>query len=361
MLAATLTIAPWTLRNYAAYGRLIPVETGLSYNLWAFNEPREDAGTIFRTLENIGNPAERADYASAKGLARLREDPAILLRKLWPNWVYTWRVKPIEDRFLQENYYSDVPLALFGAALLFDDALYLVIALAGIAGLVLWDQARTLRQEWRTERRGQRGAWRFVLGSRLAEPRWLMIGWVLYCLATMMPTMAAALPPLPVPGARAIRGLGAGQMGRHPKAQETRRPREATRVAWVPGRLVACAVGALVGGTVLAYYPWAGPRRTWRAAGIRSAALAWALATRSAHRGSTRARSTSATSTAGWCLATRARQRHRAGAGALQIRAEAGARLHPGGRAAGRPAARHWRRRRCARLRHGLCRPAAAC
>ncbi|MBK9941793.1 MAG: glycosyltransferase family 39 protein [Kouleothrix sp.] len=278
VLAATLTIAPWTLRNYAAYGRLIPVETGLSYNLWAFNEPREDAGTIFRTLENIGNPAERADYASAKGLARLREDPAILVRKLWPNWVYTWRVKPIEDRFLQENYYSDVPLALFGAALLFDDALYLVIALAGIAGLVLWDQARTLRQEWRTERRGQRGAWRFVLGSRLAEPRWLMIGWVLYCLATMMLTHGEAryrhfLFPALVPYA----AWALARMGRH-EGTETRRPREATRVAWSPGRLVACAVGALVGGTVLAYYPWGWATqnlaRGWYA---QRAALAWAL------------------------------------------------------------------------------------
>ena len=36
-----LPIIPWTLRNCAAYDRCILVETGLSYNLWAFNEPRE--------------------------------------------------------------------------------------------------------------------------------------------------------------------------------------------------------------------------------------------------------------------------------------------------------------------------------
>jgi hypothetical protein len=144
MLACTLffaccaaVIAPWTLRNCRAYGRCILVETGLSYNLWAFNEPREDQQTIFRTLEGIPNPAARADYASAKGLARLREDPAILWRKLWPNWTYLWRVKPIEDRFLLPTYYADPPPLVFLAALLFDDALYAALLVFGVAGLVL--------------------------------------------------------------------------------------------------------------------------------------------------------------------------------------------------------------------------------
>src|SRR4029079_17537812 len=112
LFSAALVIAPWTIHNYQAYGRAIPVETGLSYNLWAFNEPRESQEDIFHTLENIPNPAERSDYATAKGLARLREDPAILARKLWPGWVYLWRVKAIEDRFIQESYYSDVGLPL---------------------------------------------------------------------------------------------------------------------------------------------------------------------------------------------------------------------------------------------------------
>ncbi|WP_026370461.1 tetratricopeptide repeat protein [Kallotenue papyrolyticum] len=134
-LAAALTIAPWTLRNALAYGAFIPVETGLSFNLWMFNEPREDWDTIFRTLEAIPNPAARADYATAKGLARLREDPAILLRKLDPNWTYLWMIKPIEDRFLLPTYYADVGFGRFLLALILDDALYLAIAVLGIAGL----------------------------------------------------------------------------------------------------------------------------------------------------------------------------------------------------------------------------------
>ena len=135
-LCCGLTIAPWTLRNYLAYGEPIAVETGLSYNLWAFNEPREDDETIFKTLETIPNPANRADYATSKGLARLREDPAIVLRKLWPNWNAIWMIKPIEDRFLLPTYYQDVPLGVFALALLLDDALYVGLALLGLWGLV---------------------------------------------------------------------------------------------------------------------------------------------------------------------------------------------------------------------------------
>ncbi|WP_322816887.1 tetratricopeptide repeat protein [Chloroflexus sp.] len=134
--SAVIVVAPWTIRNCLSYRSCIVIETGLSYNLWAFNEPREDMATIFRVLENIPDPAERAAYATARGLERLREDPAIMLRKLWPNWLAIWRVKAIQDRFLLEDYRADPPPLLFLAALIFDDLLYGLIAVGGIAGLV---------------------------------------------------------------------------------------------------------------------------------------------------------------------------------------------------------------------------------
>ena len=134
LLMTLATIAPWTVRNWLAYGGFIPVETGLSYNLWAFNEPREDSDTIFRTLEAIPNPVARSDVATAKGLARLREDPAIVLRNIRRNWFYLWHVKPIEDRFPRASYFEDVPLGLFTLSLVLDDALYvLILAGAGVA------------------------------------------------------------------------------------------------------------------------------------------------------------------------------------------------------------------------------------
>jgi 4-amino-4-deoxy-L-arabinose transferase-like glycosyltransferase len=144
------TIAPWTIRNWRAYGGFIAVETGLSYNLWAFNEPRESIGDINRTLEAIPNPVARADYASAKGWERLREDPMIVVRKVLPNWIYLWRVKPIQDRFLQVSYYEDVPFAPFVGALVLDDALYLVVLMSAVVAFVVapWSRAKTLLGGW---------------------------------------------------------------------------------------------------------------------------------------------------------------------------------------------------------------------
>jgi tetratricopeptide (TPR) repeat protein len=127
-----LPILPWTARNCQAYGRCILIETGLSYNLWAFSEPREDQQTIFRILESIPNPAERADEATRRGLERLQEDPAIMLRKIQPNWIALWAVKPIQDRFLLASYYADAPPILFLSALVIDDLLYMLVALAAV-------------------------------------------------------------------------------------------------------------------------------------------------------------------------------------------------------------------------------------
>lgn len=139
-LLVTLTIAPWTLRNCRAYSACILIETGLSYNLWAFSEPRESFDTIHQTLEAILDPVERAAFASERGMERLREDPAIMLRKLPSNWIITWTIKPIQDRFLLADYRADPPPVVFLGSLLFDDLLYLLalsMALPGLAAMVL--------------------------------------------------------------------------------------------------------------------------------------------------------------------------------------------------------------------------------
>lgn len=137
LIGVLLPIAPWTIRNCLAYERCILIETGFSFNLWAFSEPHESRGTIYRTLEQIPDPAVRAAEASRRGMARLREDPMIVVRKLWPNWIDLWRIKPIEDRFLMSSYHDDPPPLLFLLALVFDDMLYAGILVNGVIGCTI--------------------------------------------------------------------------------------------------------------------------------------------------------------------------------------------------------------------------------
>ncbi len=136
-ICAGLVIAPWTFRNCRAYTSCVLVETGFAYNLWAFYEPREDLDTINRILEAIPDPVARADEATRRGLARLWEDPSIVLRKLPVEWSRLWAVKIIQDRFLLPSYYADPPPPVFLAGLLLDDLLYLVCLLLAASGLAL--------------------------------------------------------------------------------------------------------------------------------------------------------------------------------------------------------------------------------
>jgi 4-amino-4-deoxy-L-arabinose transferase-like glycosyltransferase len=243
-LALAAPIAPWTLRNCQAYGRCIVVETGFSYNMWAFNEPHASHETIFRTLEAIPNPAERADVATAHGMQRLREDPAILWRKLWPNWVYLWRVKPIQDRFLMESYYGDPSPLLFLGALLLDDALYLALVMAALFGVIF-------------------GIPRHLLAAPLrlcTAPHALLLLWLLYVVVATMLTHGEAryrhfLFPVLIPyAALALCRLPGRSIAMPPAAR------------WlVAGRsLLVALLLPLMLYTILSTYPW-----EWAARGAR--------------------------------------------------------------------------------------------
>jgi hypothetical protein len=273
VLATALVIAPWTLRNQLAYGRPILVETGLSFNVWFFSEPRENNDEIYAALESIPNPAERSDYATAKGMARLREDPTIVLRKLWPSWTSLWQVKPIEDRFIMESYYADAGLPLFAGALIFDDALYLVIALAAIAGLVLY-KAPAARRWAATALQ--------PLPAGVASPKTLVIVWVLYVVATVVFTHGEGryrhlLFPVLIPyAAWALASRGAPrEPARWRAALST--PRRAASL------LVIAALWALFLRATLPAYPWpwaaANLARGWHAT---VGDIAWALGQRAA-------------------------------------------------------------------------------
>lgn len=272
-----LTIAPWTLRNCRAYSACITVETGFSYNMWAFNEPRESMQEIFRTLEQIPDPAERAAFATDKGIQRLQEDPAILARKLLPNWVYLWRVKPIQDRFLMASYYADPPPLLFLWALLADDLLYLLILIGSVGGVAV-----ALWRAWHADHR-----WQHLL------PLALPLLWVAYVVVATMLTHGEAryrhfffsiLIPFAAIGATALPALW----------QSRRSPRQPLRLLLVSGSSVLLI--ALLH-TVTMHYPWEwaqrGAGRSWHTLrGDLALARGDALAAETAYRAALRYRRT---------------------------------------------------------------------
>ena len=77
-LAALVAIAPWTARNYALFGRFVPVSTNGGYNFWkAFN--KDSNGTHNRNFDlSIFTPVEEKDLDAVgygEGLRFIREHP----------------------------------------------------------------------------------------------------------------------------------------------------------------------------------------------------------------------------------------------------------------------------------------------
>lgn len=145
------TIAPWTIRNAIVYHRFIPLDTGAAYSLWAYYDggPAEDIEEINRALEAVPNPADRQAYALAQWQERLREDPGGMLRKVPRAFPYLLRLKPIEDRFLPLPY-REPEFLYFVLALLLDDGLYALIAVASLLALLFLptDRGKTLALLW---------------------------------------------------------------------------------------------------------------------------------------------------------------------------------------------------------------------
>jgi hypothetical protein len=167
-------VLPWTARNYALYGRLIPVDTLGQINLWL------DLDSVDRRVEHIetlrGMPqAERAGYALAQARAILAEDPWRPFESMWPTFQHIWKAQFIEDYFVKQSFFTR-PLRETAWLGLAGDVLWLIFTLAGLAGL-----AAPPREGWH---------WRLFflawLGYSLVtvlifhvEPRYLLPIWAL--------------------------------------------------------------------------------------------------------------------------------------------------------------------------------------
>ncbi len=123
---ALLCIAPWTLRNYLAYGRLIPVDTTGGYNFWLGALQGQNTGQINATLQAIPNHADRQTVAWAQGWAVIQAEPLRFLRKSAHELLDLWRINFASFERLTRGYgLGRVPIPWLALTAIVDDLLYL--------------------------------------------------------------------------------------------------------------------------------------------------------------------------------------------------------------------------------------------
>ncbi len=129
ILAGALTLAaPWTLRNWIAYGHLVPIAPNGAFNLATGNHPQ--ATGRYTTPPSIpGNLWDRMDDYQSRALQFMVEDPwGALLVIMRFKWLAFWELIP------PWPLYSSNPLLYYGEHF-FPWIPWRVVAALGLAGL----------------------------------------------------------------------------------------------------------------------------------------------------------------------------------------------------------------------------------
>jgi 4-amino-4-deoxy-L-arabinose transferase-like glycosyltransferase len=146
-----LIILPWTLRNYAAYNRLVIVDTTSGYNLWLGSVGVRDEERLRADLATIGNPVDRQAYAYERAWENIRSDLAAFVAKGLKESLDLWRpLFSAEERQVSGYSLGRVPAWHLLSLVIFDDLLFLGILLLAGVGLVLGPAhpARSLTLLW---------------------------------------------------------------------------------------------------------------------------------------------------------------------------------------------------------------------
>ena len=146
LLAAALTIAPWTLRNWAKYQAFIPVATAGGLNLWQGNAPltRQEVYDRYYAVEGV---VEQFRNAQRQGLAAIAErQPLWLLEKLASELPRLWEADSLALIHIKRGAYRPVSVRGARRAWLLVIVPYLVVLALFVAGLAAleWSRERTL-------------------------------------------------------------------------------------------------------------------------------------------------------------------------------------------------------------------------
>jgi hypothetical protein len=132
LVAAILTVAPWTVRNWMVYGAFVPVSTAGALNLWQGNA-RISRDEVYEQYWAVHGRIEKYHLARQKGLEAIRErQPAWIFEKLVQEMPNFWEADSQALVHVVRGAYGRYPPALaIGVVLLF-----LLPFFACLAGLV---------------------------------------------------------------------------------------------------------------------------------------------------------------------------------------------------------------------------------
>jgi len=109
LLVAALTIAPWTLRNWAVYRAFVPVSTSGALNLWQGNA-RLTRQEVYDEYAAVHGRIAKYEYARRKGIEAVRDrQPAWILEKLRGEMPLFWEADSLPLVHIKRGAYGDVP------------------------------------------------------------------------------------------------------------------------------------------------------------------------------------------------------------------------------------------------------------
>ena len=134
---AVLALVPWTVRNYAAYGRIVAVDTTGGYNLWLAAQGVRDEPRMQAELAAIEGPVAKQSYSYERAIGIIAADPGVFIAKGLKESLDLWRPSfGAEERQVRGYTLGRVPGWHLAALSVFDDLLYVAIVLLALGGLL---------------------------------------------------------------------------------------------------------------------------------------------------------------------------------------------------------------------------------
>jgi len=178
LLACVVTLIPWTVRNYVAYGKFVAIDTTGGYNLWLASVGVRDEERLQADYRAIPNQADRQSYAYGRAWENISADPMGFIGKGLKESLDLWKPQfASEERQVRAYTLGRVPAWHLFSLLLFDDFLYVMILCLSVMGLTL---APPHPLKWLT------GLWLLL---------WVLISFIFFAVTRFrLPIMAALIP-----------------------------------------------------------------------------------------------------------------------------------------------------------------------